>query len=47
VALGNNAERLGTEMVVEFMVPAGQPPGEVQVGVRIPGARVRGLRVSK
>jgi hypothetical protein len=48
VALGNIAERLGTEMVVEFLVPtAGEPHGEVQVGVRIPGARVRGLRVSK
>jgi hypothetical protein len=48
VALGNVAERLGTEMVVEFLVPAAAAPaGEVQVGVRIPGARVRGLRVSK
>jgi hypothetical protein len=33
---------------VEFLVP-GTPAlrGEVQVGVRIPGAKVRGLRVSK
>jgi len=48
VALGNVAERLATEMVVEFLVPP-EPvaPGEVQVGVRIPGAKVRGLRVSK
>ena len=48
VALGNVAERLATEMVVEFLVPV-EPvaPGEVQVGVRIPGAKVRGLRVSK
>jgi hypothetical protein len=48
VALGNVADRLGTELMVEFLVP-GAPaiPGEVQVGVRIPGARVRGLRVSK
>ena len=48
VALNNVADRLGAEMVVEFLVPnAPTPPGEVQVGVKIPGARVRGLRVSK
>ena len=48
VALGNVAERLATEMMVEFLVPpAPAVPGEVQVGVKIPGAKVRGLRVSK
>ncbi len=48
VALNNLAERLSSEMIVEYIVPAGpMPPGEVQVGVKIPGARVRGLRVSK
>ena len=48
VALGNVADRLGTDMVVECLGPAAPVrPGEVQVGVRIPGARVRGLRISK
>jgi hypothetical protein len=48
VALNNLADRLGTETIVEYFAPAGPPPaGDVQVGVRIPGAQVRGLRVSK
>jgi hypothetical protein len=45
VALDRVADRLGTEMMVEFVVPAGSR-GEVRAGVRIPGARVQGLRVS-
>jgi hypothetical protein len=48
VALNNLADRLGTEMMVEYFAAGGTlPAGEVQVGVRIPGAKVRGLRVSK
>ena len=48
VALNNLADRLGTEMMVEYIAPPGpRPPGEVQIGVRIPGAQVRALRVSK
>ena len=46
IALNNLADRLGTEMMVEYFAPPG-PAGEVQIGVRIPGAHVRGLRVSK
>jgi len=46
VALNNLADRLGTEMMVEYFAPPG-PAGEVQIGVRIPGAHVRGVRVSK
>ena len=48
VALNNLADRLGTETMVEYFAPPGSTaPGEVQIGVRIPGAHVRGLRVSK
>jgi hypothetical protein len=48
VALNSLADRLSTEMMVEYFAPAGPPTaGEVQIGVRIPGAHVRGLRVSK
>ena len=48
IALNNLADRLGTEMIVEYIVPPGpRPPGDVQIGVRIPGALVRGLKVSK
>jgi hypothetical protein len=46
VALNNLADRLGTEMMIEYFAPPG-PAGDVQIGVRIPGAQVRGLRVSK
>ena len=48
VALNNLADRLGTETMVEYFAPPGSTAaGEVQIGVRIPGAQVRGLRVSK
>ena len=47
VALNNLADRLGTEMMVEYFAPGTNAPGEVQIGVRIPGAHVKGLRVSK
>jgi hypothetical protein len=48
VALNNLADRLGTETMVEYFAPPGSTaPGEVQIGVRIPGAHARGLRVSK
>ena len=48
VALNNLADRLGTETMVEYFAPPGATaPGEVQIGVRIPGAHVRGLRVSR
>jgi hypothetical protein len=48
VALNNLADRLDTEVMVEYIAPAGpQSPGEVQIGVRIPGAHMRALRVSK
>jgi hypothetical protein len=48
VALNNLADRLGTETMVEYFAPPGSTaPGEVQIGVRIPGAHVRGLRVSR
>jgi von Willebrand factor type A domain len=47
-ALSNLADRLGTEVMVEYIAPPGpQPSGEVQIGVRIPGAHLRALRVSK
>ncbi len=43
VALNNLADRLGTEMMVEYIAPPGpRPPGEVQIGVRIPGAHRAG-----
>lgn len=48
VALDRLADRLSAEMMVEFIEPAGADAGavgDVKMGVRIPGARVRGLGV--
>lgn len=45
VALDRLADRLSSEMMVEFLVPPDAPAGEVRAGVRIPGARVIGLGV--
>jgi len=45
-ALDRLSDRLSTEMMVEYLVPNGSKPIDVKVGVRIPGARVRGLGVA-
>jgi hypothetical protein len=47
IALDRLADRLSTEMMIEFVVPGGAPAGDVRVGVKIPGARAVGLGVSK
>lgn len=47
IALDRLADRLSTEMMIQFLVPPGAASGEVKVGVRIPGARVTGLGVSR
>jgi hypothetical protein len=47
-ALDHLADRLSSEMMVEFVEPEGTAPSDdVKVGVRIPGARVRGLGVTR
>jgi hypothetical protein len=45
VALDRIAERMASELLVEYVVPNGSKAGDVRVGVKIPGARVRGLGV--
>lgn len=45
-ALDRLADRLTSEMMIEYLVPPGSRPLDVKVGVRIPGARVRGLGVA-
>jgi hypothetical protein len=46
VALDRLADRLAPELLVEYVVPVGSASGnDVQLGVRIPGARVIGLGV--
>ena len=38
--------RLTTEMLIEYIVPVGSRASDVKIGVRIPGARIRGLGVA-
>jgi hypothetical protein len=45
-ALDRLADRLTTELIVEYLVPNGSKAADVRVGVRVPGARVRGLGVA-
>jgi hypothetical protein len=46
IALDHLADQMATEIMVEYIVPtAAAPTGEVMVGVRLPGAVVRGLGV--
>ena len=45
-ALDRLADRLTAEMLIEYLVPVGSKPNDVKVGVRIIGAKVRGLGVA-
>jgi hypothetical protein len=46
IALDRLADRLAPQLLVDYMVPAGSVSGnDVQLGVKIPGARVTGLGV--
>jgi hypothetical protein len=46
VALDRLADRLAPQLLVEYVVPTGSTSGDdVQLGVKIPGARVNGLGV--
>jgi hypothetical protein len=48
IALDGLADRLAAEVMIEYVVPPGQGArGDVRVGVKIPGARVTGLGVSR
>jgi hypothetical protein len=47
IALDSLADRLATEIMIDYLVPADTAPRDVRVGIRIVGARVRGLGVSK
>jgi hypothetical protein len=45
-ALDRLATRLTSEMMVEYLVPPGSKPVDVKLGVKLPGAKVRGLGVA-
>lgn len=44
-ALDRLADKLSAELMIQYLVPADESKGDVQVGVRRPGARVVGLGV--
>jgi len=46
-ALDRLSERITSEMMIEYIVPAGSKASDVKMGVRIPGARVKGLGVTR
>jgi hypothetical protein len=45
-ALDRLAERLTSELLIEYIVPVGSKPIDVKLGIRLAGARVRGLGVA-
>lgn len=45
-ALDRLADRLTSELMIEYLVPVGSKPNDVKVGIRLAGARVRGLGVA-
>jgi len=45
-AVDRLADRLSSELLIEYISPAGSKATDVKVGIRIPGARVRGLGVA-
>jgi hypothetical protein len=45
IALDRIADRMATELMIEYVAPAGSVAGDVKVGARVPGARVIGLGV--
>ena len=45
-ALDRLADRLSSELLIEYISPAGGRAEDVKVGIRVPGARVRGLGVA-
>jgi hypothetical protein len=49
IALDRLADQLSAEMIVEYIGPAGTlaAPADVQIGITVPGARVRGLGVAR
>ena len=48
VALDRLADQLATQLMIQYLIPPGAPgTADVRIGVKIPGARVRGLGASR
>jgi hypothetical protein len=45
-AVDRLADRMSSELLIEYISPAGSRAADVKVGIRVPGARVRGLGVA-
>ena len=45
-ALDRLVDRLGSEMLIEYLVPPDSKPLDAKIGIRLSGARVRGLGVA-
>jgi hypothetical protein len=45
IALERIADRMATELMIQYVAPVGSTPGDVKIGARLPGARVVGLGV--
>jgi hypothetical protein len=45
-ALDRLAERLTSELLIEYLVPVGSKASDVKIGIHVPGAKVRGLGVA-
>jgi hypothetical protein len=45
-ALDRLVDRLSSEMLIEYLVPPGSKPVDAKIGIRLAGARVRGLGVA-
>lgn len=47
IALDRLADQLSTELMIDYLVPPGSSGENARIGIRVPGATVRGLGVSK
>ncbi len=47
VALDRLADQLSTELMIDYLVPPGSSGAAARIGIRVPGATVRGLGVSR
>lgn len=45
IALDRIADRMATELMIEYVAPAKSAAGDVKIGARLPGARIIGLGV--
>jgi hypothetical protein len=47
IALDRLADRLASEMMIQYLTTDAAPAPDVRVGVKVPGAKVTGLGVSR